>query len=196
MSTLRDHARHFERLYARNDDPWDYAASSAEAFKRRAVGQALGAGRRGVGLELGCGPGIATLALAERFAVLVALDGSARAVALALDRTRDLRTVRVLDRRLPDGFPRGAFDAVVASEVLYYLPRPALTRTLQKVRDALRPGGCFVTVNSLAAFSDRECAEEELSRRLRAAFGAPVRRVVGAGWRLDRFVPRRGGRVS
>ena len=187
MNALHAHAAHFDALYEASDDPWDYARSRAEALKRRAIGQALGPGRGGTGLELGCGPGISTLDLSPRFARLVAVDGSARAVGIARERTRRARHVTVLDRQLPDGCPEGPFDAIIASEVLYYLPRPALTTTLAKVRSALAPGGRLVTANSTTPFSDRETSDAELTERLMRAFGPPRSQRVGAGWRLLRF---------
>ncbi len=187
MRSLEDHARHFDALYAANDDPWDYATSPAEAFKRRAIGHMLGASRCGIGLELGCGNGTSTIALASHFARLVAVDGSPRAVSLARESTQDLRHVLVLHRRFPGGFPTGRYDAVIASEVLYYLPASTLTSTLLAIRSVLLPGGCLVVANSIAPYTDRAIDSLHLTRRLQRVFHSPTRTVVGAGWRLDRF---------
>lgn len=187
MSALDAHAQHFDALYEGNADPWDYAASPAEAFKRRAVGQMLGAARGGVCLELGCGNGTSTVALAPRFARLVAVDGAARAVALARDKVGESRRVQVLHRRLPEGFPHGHYDVIVASEVLYYLPPRARKSTLLAVRAALCPDGCFVVANATATFGDSELSPALLIDQLLLLFGRPCRTRVGAGWRLDRF---------
>ena len=188
MSLALDrHAEHFDRLYADDPDPWDYHVSGAEAFKRRAIVHALGAARRGRGLEIGCGNGASTASLAPRFASLLAVDGSAEAVALARAAAFGFRHVQVERARLPDGFPSGRFDAVVASEVLYYLPRPALDDVLSAVARALKPEGIFVAAHATRRFSDAEVSPAELRRRLIAGFGPPRRTRTGADWSLLTF---------
>ena len=187
MTTAHDHLAHFDGLYARDADPWDYEGSRAEAHKRATVLASLGSGSLGRVCELGCGPGVATVAMAPRCARLLAIDGSREAAALAHARTAHLRRVRVHREALPPSLPTAAFDAIVATEVLYYLPRPVRRATLTAVSRALRPGGHFVSTNSLERFGDAEVANAALIREQQAAFGAPVRTVVGAGWRLDAY---------
>lgn len=180
---------HFDALYEADDDPWGYARSDAEARKRRAVLAALGSGPLGRGLELGCGPGVATAGMAPRFAALLALDGSLAAVRIARRRTAGMRAVRVERAVMPPRLCARSFDAVVATEVLYYLPRPVLGATLRAVRAALAPGGALVSTNSLERFGDAAVGNAELVAAQRAALGAPARTVVGAGWRLDLYRP-------
>ena len=185
---------HFEALYADDPDPWDYEGSRAEAVKRARVLAALGSGPLGAGCELGCGPGVATAAMAPRFAALLALDGAAEAVRLARGRVGGQRRVRVRLAPLPPALPRGSLDVVIATEVLYYLPPPVLDRTLTACARALRPGGRFVSTNSLTRFSDAAVSNAALLRRQRAVFGAPTRTLVGAGWRGDVHAARRASR--
>ena len=187
MTSAQDHLAHFDRLYARDADPWDYQGSRAEAHKRAAVLAALGSGPLGRVCEIGCGPGVATAAMAPRCARLLALDGSQEAAALARARTAHLRQVRVRCEGLPPSLPARAFDAIVATEVLYYLPRPVRLATLAAVRRALCPGGRLVSTNSLERFGDAEVSNAELVREQQAVFGAPTRTRVGAGWRLDAY---------
>ena len=189
MTTARDHLAHFDGLYARDADPWDYEGSRAEAHKRAVVLASLGSGPLGRVCEVGCGPGVATAAMAPRCASLLAIDGSAEAVTLAKARTAHLRRVQVRREALPPALPARAFDAVVATEVLYYLPRPVLRATLAAIRQALRPGGRFVSTNSLERFGDAEVSNADLTRAQQAVFGAPTRTRVGAGWRLDAYRP-------
>ena len=185
MTGAADHLAHFNDLYQDDPDPWDYEASRAEAFKRAAVLAALGSGPLGRGCELGCGPGIATATMAPRFAGLLALDGSAEAVRLAGARTAGHRGVTVRRAALPARLPARRYDAIVATEVLYYLPRAVLAATLADCARALRPGGRFVSTNSLTRFGDAEVSNRTLTAMQRHVFGAPLRTRVGAGWRLD-----------
>ena len=185
MTSTQDHLAHFDRLYARDADPWDYEGSRAEARKRMGVLASLGSGPLGRVCEIGCGPGVATAAMAPRCARLLALDGSQEAAALARARTAHLRRVQVRCEALPPSLPARAFDALVATEVLYYLPRRVRRATLETCARALRPGGRLVSTNSLERFGDAEVSNAELVREQQAVFGAPTRTRVGAGWRSD-----------
>lgn len=180
---------HFAGLYRADPDPWDYAGSSAEAYKRGVVRAALGTMPLASGLELGCGPGISTVSLAPRFASLLAVDGTEEAVRLARARTRLLRGVSVRHVALPCPLPPRRFDAVIATEVLYYLPPQALDATLQAVRGSLRPGGRLVATHSTASFSDTQTPPRLLDAMLCRRLGAPVRTIVGAGWRCMVYGP-------
>ncbi|MBB4658421.1 class I SAM-dependent methyltransferase [Parvularcula dongshanensis] len=181
------HLRHFETLYAASDDPWRYRSLWTEEHKRRVVGTLLGSHRLACGLEIGCGPGVSTLALAPRFLRLLALDGSSRAVEIAKRRLRAERHVEVRRAILPCALPRAAFDAAIASEVLYYLPDRARRDLIGSLAAALKPGGRFVTVNHLKRFDDAEVNVDRLTAELAAAFGPSRRRVNGASWRADLY---------
>jgi SAM-dependent methyltransferase len=178
---------HFEALYRASADPWDYERSRAEAFKRRAVMALLGAPPLGRVLELGCGPGVATAEIAPRCARLLALDGSDAAVRIARERSAGERRVRIRAARLPCPLPPRAFDAALATEVLYYLPREGVRETLLQIRAALRPGGRFVSAQHLERFPDALTAPSEVVREATHAFGPPLRTLVGAGWRADLY---------
>lgn len=184
---LADHVRHFEGLFAADPDPWRTRLSRAEAHKRRTVLAALGTRRLGRGLELGCANGVTTRSLAPRFARLLALDAAAPAVALARAAVADLPHVEVHQALLPCPLPLRAFDAAVASEVLYYLPRPDLLATLRLLRGTLRPGGRLISVNHLERFEDAEVSAAELTALTRRVFGRERRSLDGAGWRCLLF---------
>jgi SAM-dependent methyltransferase len=180
-----DHARHFERLFASNDDPWDLRNKRGERHKRETIKRALGPARRGRGVELGCGNGITTRDLAPKFAHLLAVDGSASAIALAKHEVADFSHVEVRQAALPITLERARYHAIVASEVLYYLPADALRMTLREVFKGLRKGGLFVSTNHITHFGDAECTNAELIRLTRSVFGREVRSLAGARWRCD-----------
>jgi len=48
---------------------------------------------------------------------------------------------------IPEGFPDGRFDLIVASEVLYYLDDPALEAAVEAIAAALEPGGSLLAVH-------------------------------------------------
>lgn len=144
----------FEALFRSNIDPWDYAASPFEAYKRGVLLHACGTRIRARGLELACAIGETTRRLAPRCLRLLAVDSSATALAEAASRTRGHRNVTLRQALLPRQMPHGPFDLVVVSEILYYL-RPNDLRTLvPRLRAALAPGGRLVILHHLKDFSD------------------------------------------
>lgn len=101
-------------------------------------------------LDLGSGPGVASVALAQRFpfAAVTAVDASeplldlvpARATRFGVSERIDTR-VADLEQSLDGVAPAGSVDVVWASMVLHHVA--ALPRTLADVRLLLRPGGMF-----------------------------------------------------
>jgi cyclopropane fatty-acyl-phospholipid synthase-like methyltransferase len=154
-----------------------------EAFKRRTIGYALGGAVLARGLEIGCGNGVSTRALARRFLHLVAVDGSAGAVALAKQEIGPFSRACVLQRTLPCALPRRRFDAIVAAEVLYYLPRRELDAMLKAGYGALRRGGYFISTHHTRRFGDAECTHATLVEKTRKVFGRERRQLNGFGWR-------------
>jgi hypothetical protein len=99
--------------------------------------------------------------------------------------------VAIEQRRLPDELPDGPFGAVIASEILYYLPRAELMATLRQVRARLAPDGVFVTVNMVRCYPDTELGPVALRAALIEGFGPPTHSRIGAGWSLAVFRDRR-----
>jgi trans-aconitate methyltransferase len=89
-------------------------------------------------LDLGCGTGDLTAAIAERGATVVGLDDDAQMIERARARLPSIEFVQ------GDGheFSLGAFDAVFSNAALHWFTRPRVVTTA--VRDALRVGGRFV----------------------------------------------------
>ena len=143
-------------------------------------------------LDVGCGPGVMSVALAghARSALITALDTSepllarTRARAKALDGR--VRTVQAdLDGELPDLDPA---DFVWASMVLHHVADPAATLT--RLRDCLVPGGTL----AMAEFAgppavlpaDDPLLYDGVWGRLEAAAGRVIRERLGLDpWALD-----------
>ena len=132
-------ASYFEDKYQADIDPWRFRTSQYERDKYQATIQALSKTRYSRGLEIGCAIGVLTALLAPRCDELIALDGSTTAIAEASK--QDLSSVRFLTATMPDEFPRGGFDLIVLSEVLYYFAKTDLSRLAEKCLSAIHNGG-------------------------------------------------------
>lgn len=138
---------YFERLYSESNDPWNFETSE---YERRKYERTLGVleGRRfRRALEVGASIGVFTAMLAPLCDELVAVDVSERAVAAARDRLARFSNVRVERRSLPEETPEGPFDLIVASEVLYYLPREQMLAAQTRLEEVLAPGGALLAVH-------------------------------------------------
>ena len=144
----------FEAMFRRDIDPWNYAHSAFEAHKRGVLLRAVGQRHHARALELACAIGETTKHLAPRCLRLTAQDSSPTALREA--RRRIGRAVRVsLDLGvLPADMPKGPFDLIVASEILYYLRPNALRVLLDRMRRATAIGGRIVILHHLRNFDD------------------------------------------
>ena len=144
----------FEAMFRSNVDPWNYATSPFEAFKRGVLLRACGDRFYARGLELACANGETTRALAPRCRRLLAVDAAPTVVAEAQRRTQRLPGVTVRHATLPADMPRGPFDLIVASEILYYLQPGDFRRVLRQLLAATAPGGRIVVLHHLKNFAD------------------------------------------
>ncbi|MBC9177718.1 class I SAM-dependent DNA methyltransferase [Pseudoroseomonas ludipueritiae] len=140
-------ASYFDALYAADPDPWKFRSSPYEAAKYEATLAALPRPHYGSVLEIGCSIGVLTRMLAPRCGRLLALDGSARALASARRHCAGLTQVDFAQREIPRQWPRGQHDLILFSEVLYYLDEEDLARTAALTLRALRPAGEVLLVH-------------------------------------------------
>jgi alkylation response protein AidB-like acyl-CoA dehydrogenase/SAM-dependent methyltransferase len=185
-SPAPDEAQRFERLYAADRDPWSYDSSAYERDKRAATLAALPPPPIGTALDLGCSNGALTSLLARRCEAVVAVDLSARAVALAGER-RLPANVALVQARFPDETPDGEFDLIVCSEVLYYLTPAELWRAVRWLRSRLRSGATLLAV-SWRGHGDEPMRGEDvhdlLAQELAPWHALDARQ---PGYRIDRF---------
>ena len=138
---------YFEDLYARSSDPWGFETSEYERRKYARTLGVLGDRHFRRALEVGASIGVFTAMLAPYCDELLAVDTSDRAVSEARNRLSGFGQVRVERRTLPEETPGGTFDLIVASEVLYYLPRETMLETLRRLEAVLAPGGLLLAVH-------------------------------------------------
>ncbi len=174
----------FEERYRAEADPWGFATDRYERAKYERTVGALGERQFSDALELGCANGELTALLAPRCARLLAVDAAPSAVARA--RERALPGVEVGRATLPEELPRGDWELVVASEILYYLGAELLTRALDGLLEDLQPGGLLLAVHWTGEAASHPLSADAVHERLLAA---PMLRSVTSerhpGYRLD-----------
>jgi SAM-dependent methyltransferase len=127
--------------------------------------------RGGVCVEVGCGPGRMTGALATRFDAVVALDVSPQMIARAREEVTapNVEFREVSGQRL-DGVADGTADAAVCYLVLQHLPARRLVQAyVSELARVLRPGG--------EAFVQLPVLDGGLVPRLWRAVRTPVARL-------------------
>lgn len=142
---MTNQLNHFERLYRRLDDPWNYRTSPYEAGKYAATLAALTRDRYACAIEAGCSIGVLSALLAPRCDRLLAVDVVARAVEKAALRLGSHAGARAIRARLPGGWPPGRYDLIVLSEMVYYLKAPDIDALARRVaRDAAIGAECVM----------------------------------------------------
>lgn len=141
----------FDAKYAAVD-PWGYENSPYDELKRALVRYGLGGRRFEHLLDLGSGEGVVAKFVEDRAARISLADLSAVAVARARQRLQVPGDDHVGDalsllRELPESY----CDAIVISEMLYYLAPLPMTRYGRELRDqvvrVLAPGGRLVLLH-------------------------------------------------
>lgn len=157
----------FTRMYERSPDPWDFRSRWYERRKRALTLAALPEERYGSAFEPGCSIGLLTQGLADRCSRVLSMDPVPGAVAQTRRELSGFDGVRVIQGRIPEDWPEGAFDLVVLSEVLYYFDdtdlRGVLDRTLS----------CSRRETTVIAVHWRHAADEHVRT------GDDVHRVLG-----------------
>lgn len=138
---------YFERVYAAGHDPWGFETRWYEARKYQLTMAALPRQRYRRAFEPGCAIGVLSAQLAARCDALHATEPMAAIAARAAERLTPWPSARVEVGALPEHWPNGTFDLVVASEVLYYLTADGLDDVVAELRGRLEPGGNLVAVH-------------------------------------------------
>ena len=145
---------YFDALYAADADPWRFETSDYEAAKYDATLAALPVGRYASAVEVGCSIGVLTQRLASRCDALLGVDVAQTALDRAAARCTEQAHVRFVRLRMPEEMPKGRFDLIMLSEVLYYFETPTLDRLAASLRPACMPGADLVLVHWLGPTPD------------------------------------------
>lgn len=172
----------FEAMFRKDPDPWDYAASRFESFKRQVLLHACGERIAGRGLELACANGETSRHLVKRCLRLLAVDASPTVIAAARQRVHD-RRVTFAVAQLPHEMPRGRFDLVVVSELLYYMVQSDMNGLLARLERSLAPGGRIVILHHTVAFADAAQHPGHAQARAEARLGETLLPVLSRTYR-------------
>ncbi len=178
---------HFDRLYANDPDPWKFATSDYERDKYAATLAALPHRRYTSAFEVGCSIGVLTQCLAERCDAILAVDVADAALQQARLRCHDRPNVQFDRLIVPQNWPKGVFDLILFSEVLYYLDAADRKAAAQLSLEALAPGGAIILVNwhgPTDGFCTGDAAAEEMIAACAPAL-RPVTQQRAERYRLD-----------
>lgn len=145
---------YFDALYAGDPDPWRFETSEYERAKYADTLAALPRARYAHAVEIGCSIGVLTEALAGRCDALLGIDVAQAAIDRAAERCHGLGHVEFARMRVPDEMPKGLFDLVMLSELLYYFDAAVLARLAAAIRAVVQPGADLVLVHWLGPTPD------------------------------------------
>jgi cyclopropane fatty-acyl-phospholipid synthase-like methyltransferase len=180
-------ADYFNRIYARNSDPWGFTSSDYERRKYDATIAALGGRRFASAIEVGCSIGVLTARLAAHCEKLLGIDFAPAALAEAKQRCAVLPNVQLEVRGVPQDWPNERFDLIVFSEVLYFLTPEDNARTAARACESILPGGVVLLVNFTEQIDEPVGGAQaaELFTKNGAACLSLRDRIVGDRFRID-----------
>jgi len=131
-------------------------------------------------IDLACGPGRFTFAIAEHFADGLAIDLERKMIAAARleAERRGVRHIHWSVGRAEDlNAPAAAFDLVTAASAFHRFDQPRVAALAYRW---LKPGGAFVTVGEVPAAEEPAKWRQAISDLVDAYAGDPVKRLQGA----------------
>ena len=138
---------YFRERYGASPDPYGLAERWYEKRKYALTVALLPRERYATAFEPGCSIGVLTEQLASRCDTVLACDAVPDAVASARARTAGRPGVLIAQRVIPREWPKGSFDLVVFSELLYYFDDADFRQVLRLGVGALRPDGHLLAVH-------------------------------------------------
>ena len=124
---------YFDALYKGNPDPWDFRSSEYERQKYQCTLAVLPKSRYRHMLELGSSIGELTVLLSPLAGRITGVETSALALVTATERCAHLANVSFVHAHLPDGPWAVPADAVMLSEILYYLTPDDIERLARRL---------------------------------------------------------------
>jgi ubiquinone/menaquinone biosynthesis C-methylase UbiE len=161
-----DHLKRVADEFARQAQNFDHWAATADDPGR--FGAALGDARLGKLLDVACGPGVVTAALAPEASSVVAFDATEAMLEKAKARCAKAGLSNIEFRsgdaeNLP--FRDAEFDGVVTRLAIHHFANPQ--RALQQMFRVLRPGGAAVIVDAVSSEDRDESKLHNAIERLR-----------------------------
>jgi SAM-dependent methyltransferase len=133
--------RNFDRIYAEEPDPWAIGTASDPRYDRYRD-LLLARVRGGSLLDIGCGLGAFLARFQNDFDSLTGVETAGEAVRRATAAYPAIEFVHSPAEHLAEtALDAREFDAIVLSDVIYYLPQQDRARLVEWVADHLAPGG-------------------------------------------------------
>jgi SAM-dependent methyltransferase len=133
--------RDFDRVYAEEDDPWSIGAADDpryDLYRARLLAHVQG-GRL---LDIGCGLGAFLARFGDAFDELIGVETAAEAVRRGRELRPEIRFVQAQAEQLGStDLDAETFDAIVVSDVLYYLRPAERAAVVAWTASHLRTGG-------------------------------------------------------
>jgi ubiquinone/menaquinone biosynthesis C-methylase UbiE len=142
---MLDHENRVRDEFTRQAETFSASAAITDAALVQRFVTALGEGVNGSVLDVACGPGILSAAIAKAARDVVAFDLTPQMLKKAAQRCSEAGVDNVTFREgnaaaLP--FSNAAFDAAVTRLSVHHFDRPS--RVIEEIFRVLRPGGSFV----------------------------------------------------
>jgi len=162
-----DQLKRVQNEFTRQADTFDAYAPKADARVEERFREALGE-KAGAVLDLACGPGVVTAAVARLATSVVAFDATPAMLDKARKRCAEAGLENVVFRQgdaatLP--FEKGEFDTVVTRLAIHHFEAPS--RVLAEIFRVLRPGGRLVIADVVASEDAGEAALQNAIENLR-----------------------------
>lgn len=197
-----DHLKRITDEFARQAQTFDVWAQNVDADVGARFGAALGQAARGRLIDIACGPGVVTAALAPNAASVVAFDATERMLEKAKARCAKAGLGNVEFKsgdaeHLP--FPDAQFDGAVTRAAIHHFADPQ--RAISEMFRVLRPGGVTVLADVISSEDASESRLHNAIERLRdsshvrmlqaseldsAARRAGFRDLEAASWDMNR----------
>jgi len=163
-----DHLKRVTEEFRRQADTFDAFAQKTDENVATRFAAALGGAGQGDILDVACGPGVVTAALAPKAKSVVAFDATQEMLEKARARCAKAGLANVSFRQgnaeaLP--FGDGEFDGVVTRLAVHHFAEPQ--RAFDEMFRVLRPGGTAVIVDVVASEDAREEVLQNAIERLR-----------------------------
>jgi ubiquinone/menaquinone biosynthesis C-methylase UbiE len=163
-----EHIKRVEEEFTRQAQTFDAYAPKADDRVEDRFREALGEAAKGVILDLACGPGVVTAAVAKGAKKAVGFDVTSAMLEKARKRCAEAGLTNVEFKHgnaeaLP--FDDGSFDGVVTRLAIHHFADPGLV--LREVARVLRPGGRLVVVDVVVSEDLAEAALQNAIENLR-----------------------------
>lgn len=197
-----DHLKRITDEFTRQAQTFEVWAQSVDADVGVRFGGALGDAARGQLIDIACGPGVVTVALAPNAASVVAFDATDEMLAKVKARCAKAGVSNVKFKsgdaeHLP--FAEAKFDGAVTRAALHHFVDPQ--RAIDEMFRVLRPGGIAIFADVISSEDDDESRLHNAIERLRdpshvrmlpasaldaSARQAGFRDLEAATWDMDR----------